>query len=66
MEIKHGALVEVITATGSTVPMRALGGPEMGRDFAVVWVCTEEDWEVYEDPEGIPWPVTHLQLLEPA
>ncbi len=66
MDIKPGDLVEAVTATGSWVSMRALTGPEMGQDFAIVWVCTESEWETYEEPEGIPWPADHVRLLETA
>lgn len=60
MQISEGALVEVVTASGTTVRMRALGGPARGRDFPVVWVCTEAEYDAQgEDPDGvgIPWPL---------
>jgi hypothetical protein len=32
----------------------------MGEDFAVVWVCREEEWTAAQregrEPVGIPWP----------
>ena len=53
--------------------MRALGGPVMGRDFMVVWVCTEQAWAAQvkrnDDDDltaGIPWPVEDVYELEPA
>ncbi len=68
MAIKAGALVEVVTALGERVPMRALGGPEQGRDFRVVWVTTEQEYEEAEQsgetPGGIPWPVESVRELE--
>lgn len=65
MAIKRGDLVEVTTASETLVTMRALGGREMGRDFPVIWVCTEDEWG-YDEPDAIPWPASHVKLLEPA
>lgn len=48
--------------------MRALHGPEQGRDFEVVWVTTEAEYEqaqqAGEEPDGIPWPADALSVLE--
>lgn len=53
--------------------MRALGPAMQGLDFPVVWVCTPEEYEhqeaTGEDPRGIPWPLTAVQIvggIEPA
>jgi hypothetical protein len=56
MAITTGALVEVVTASGRTARMRAMGEPTQGRDFPIVWVCTEGEYEVGTS-EGIPWPL---------
>lgn len=60
MAIEAGALVEVVTASGKTARMRAVGAPSEGRDFPVLWVCTEEEFEQAGPDghvEGIPWPL---------
>jgi len=49
--------------------MRALGPPEQGYDFRVVWVCTQEEYgrplRSEEEPTGIPWPYSAiLRVLE--
>jgi len=70
MAIAQGTLVEVTTALGERVLMRALSGPEKGRDFEVVWVTTEAEFDATresgEEPDGIPWPVESLRVLDPA
>lgn len=66
MAIEAGARVEVTTALGEQVVMRALSGPERGHDFEVVWVATEAEYEVSEQPDGIPWPADALRMLEPS
>jgi hypothetical protein len=67
MEIERGASVNVRTAYGETVRMKALSGPEPGRDFLVVWVCTETEYADAErggrEPEGLPWPVDAVAEL---
>ncbi len=59
--ITAGTAVEVTTATGEQVRMRALGRPVRGRDFPVLWVCTEEEYERARqaggDIRGMPWPL---------
>ena len=48
--------------------MRALGPPEQGYDFLVVWVCTPEEYDraqaAGEEPRSIPWPYSALRVLE--
>jgi hypothetical protein len=70
MPITAGAIVEAKTATGELVRLRALGEPTRGRDFAVVWVCTEEEFrraeEEGDEAEGLPWPLDAVTILEPA
>jgi len=70
MAIERGILVEVTTAGGDRVRMRALGRPQRGRDFPVLWVCTEEEYvvatEADEEPDGLPWPLDAVHELEPA
>jgi hypothetical protein len=61
MTIERGSEIEVRTASGQRLPMRALGKPTRGRDFPVVWVCTEEEFQrsarAGDDADGIPWPL---------
>lgn len=67
MTIDSGALLEARTASGSCVTMRAIGPPVKGRDFPVVWVCTEEEYEraseAGDEPDGIPWPLDAVRIL---
>lgn len=67
MAIKPGALLEAITASGEHVRMRATRSPVRGRDFPVVWVCTEDEYEqAGRDPrriQGIPWPLDAVQEI---
>jgi hypothetical protein len=67
MKIERGNLVDVTTASGSVVRMRAMNGPVQGHDFPVVWVCTEGEWDrasaAGEEPDGIPWPLDAVSEL---
>lgn len=66
MEITAGTLLVVTTASGEEVPMRATGHPVRGRDFPVVWVCTEDEFQMAEasgkSMEGVPWPLTDVKV----
>ncbi|MBL7491927.1 hypothetical protein I6A60_20370 [Frankia sp. AgB1.9] len=68
MDVNYGTLVEAVTASGDTVRMRALEPPTRGRDFPIVWVCTEEEFDVTErtgeEPHRIPWPTESIKVLE--
>lgn len=70
MDIEPGALLEARTAEGSYVRLRAVGRPTRGRDFPVVWVCTEEEYEraiaSNDAPDALPWPLDAVTVLEPA
>lgn len=67
MDIQAGTLLECETADGTFVTMRALGPPEQGRDFRVVWVCTPEEYDSPgTHPEGVPWPLSAVRALERA
>ena len=70
MAIEEGARLEVTTASGQQVVMRALSGETQGRDFAVVWVCTEAEYEAAQQsgssPKGIPWPLEAVKRLVDA
>lgn len=70
MAIERGSVVHVTTVGGRVIEMRALGAPVDGRDFKVVWVCTEDEWarasSMSDDPSGTPWPVEDVSELTPA
>ena len=68
MTIERGTPVEVTTAAGNLVRMIALGPRSQGRDFPVVWVCTEAEMTDAQregrEPHGLPWPADALRVLE--
>ena len=70
MAIHAGDRVEVTTADGERIVMRAIRGPEQGRDFPVLWVCTEREYDRAEragdEPDGLPWPLNALREMEHA
>jgi hypothetical protein len=41
-----------------------------GRDFPVVWVCTEAEWQRANsegrEPQGIPWPAEDVHQIQNA
>lgn len=61
--------LECETAGGRRVTMHALGSPEQGYDFRVVWVCTSGEYDqaqrAGEELSGIPWPYSAvLRVLD--
>jgi hypothetical protein len=68
MAIDPGTRVEVTTALGERVVMRALRGPEPGQNFEVIWVATESDYaaaiQAGQEPDVLPWPSEHVRVLE--
>ena len=70
MAIQRGTLLEVTTARGDRVLMRATSAAMRGRDFPVVWVCTPDEFQRSEtdgtEPDAIPWPLDALAEREPA
>ncbi len=69
-EIERGARVSAAAADGTTRELRALGGVIAGGDFAVIWACSEREWEAAQaeerDPVGIPWPAEDVRLAAPV
>lgn len=67
-EIERGALVEAAAADGSVRKLRALTGVVAGGDFAVVWACSEREWEAAQaegrEAQGIPWPAEDVRVVE--
>jgi hypothetical protein len=67
--MQAGTLPECETAGGDRVAMRALGPPQQGHDFRVVWVRTQEEYDraqrTGQEPSGIPWPYSSvLRVLD--
>lgn len=69
MSIERGAHLEARTASGTTLVLRALGPARKGRDFPVIPVASEEEYERGEatgdDPEGFLWPLSAVKVLQP-
>jgi hypothetical protein len=67
MQIEHGDTVAARTADDDERHLRALGEVVAGGDFAVVWVCSEAEWDAAvaegRDPEGIPWPAEDVKAV---
>ncbi len=70
MAIERGDVLKATTAGGGTIELRALGAPMQGRDFPVVWVCTEAEWRrsqaAGDEADGLPWPLDAVQELATA
>jgi ABC-type Fe3+ transport system substrate-binding protein len=67
MEIEHGARVLGAAADGTTRELRALGDVIAGGDFAVIWACSEREWDTAQgegrEPVGIPWPAEDVAVM---
>ena len=65
-EIQFGTVVSATTAMGTKVTMRAVRPPEQGRDFPVVWVSTEEEFQravqAGDQPDALPWPLQAISV----
>lgn len=65
MELTKGQAIKVRTAYGDRVPMRVVGGPELGHDFEIVWVCTDDDYNASHgnpsEEDLIPWPTSAIE-----
>jgi len=52
------------------LPRRAISGVVDGKDFPVVWVCKEGEWEEAREqgrePQGWPWPAEDVRRNEPT
>lgn len=69
-KFQAGDHVEIVDAEGERLPRRALGGIVDGEDFAVVWVCREEEWSAAQregrEPDRVPWPAEDVRPRESA
>lgn len=67
-DIEPGDKVLARSAFGSLLPKIAVSGPVEGHDFMVVWVTTQEEWEVAQaegrDPNAEPWPVEDVSVRQ--
>lgn len=63
--IEPGSVVRTEAFGGSLHERRAITSVVEGRDFPVVWVCSEQEWDLARaqgrDPEGIPWPAENVE-----
>ncbi|MCA1695853.1 MAG: hypothetical protein LC749_14595 [Actinobacteria bacterium] len=70
MTTERGQRVTVVDAFGRELPKIALGSPELGEDFAVIWVSRPEEWEAAQregrEPDAVPWPIEDVTVLEPV
>lgn len=70
MSPKPGTPVQVRNAFGDVLPMVAVTAPQAGLDFPIVWVCSQEEYDrsqaVGEEPDAIPWPLSAVNVPEPA
>lgn len=65
--IEAGNVVVADAADGTRRELRALSGVVAGGDFAVVWACSQREWDLAQDegrdPVGIPWPAEDVALV---
>jgi hypothetical protein len=64
--IRPGDRVTARNAFGQENDRRAITAVIAGQDFAVVWVCGEEEWQAADrdgrEPEGVPFPAEDVRL----
>jgi hypothetical protein len=65
-QVMRGAVVLALNAFGQENPRRAITGVVKGGDFAVVWICSEGEWNAAEaegrEPDGVPWPAEDVRV----
>lgn len=63
--VEPGMLLRCVGAGGEERTARAISGVTAGGDFAVVWACSEREWddavEHDREPDGIPWPIEDVR-----
>ncbi len=69
-QIQPGDKVLARSAFDKMLVRRAVTGIQAGRDFPVVWVCKEEEWEAARtedrNPDGLPWPAEDVSPASEA
>jgi hypothetical protein len=64
--VEKGDRVVARSLHGEPLNRRAVSGEVAGRDFQVVWICRDEEWEAAEregrDPRAVPWPAEDVSL----
>lgn len=67
VSIHVGDVVAARNAFGEENERRAVTSVIPGQDFAVVWVCTEDEWRSAQqegrEPAGIPFPAEDVRPL---
>ena len=50
--------------------MVALGGPEPGHLFEIVWLATEDEWaraeQAADEADAVPWPTSAVREMTSA
>jgi hypothetical protein len=63
-EINRGDRIIARSLHGEPLQRRATSGAVDGKDFRVVWICREEEWEAAlsegRDPRAVPWPADEV------
>ena len=63
--IHSGQRVLARTSADRLLPRRATTEVVAGQDFPIIWVCTEEEWELarreHRPPAAVAWPANAVQ-----
>jgi hypothetical protein len=66
--VQPGSRVLARSAFDELLERRAITSVQPGRDFPVIWVCSEEEWQTAKlegrDPEGLPWPAEDVHPVD--
>jgi hypothetical protein len=69
IRVQRGDRVLVRSAFNEWLERRALSEEMQGKDFPVIWVCTEAEWQHAaggHDVDRVPWPADEVRLHEYA
>jgi hypothetical protein len=68
--IQQGDRIIARDAFGRENERRAITGVVAGQDFAVVWLCGEDEWDAAaragREPSGVPFPAEDVWVPEQA